>query len=108
MVGDALRWPTMCGAYLEALGCLGAALVDLLGGVMDFKIVDAFGMVLETGFTLVLVNVNGLGGAGALREPMDSNRSLPEMLTFNMFLAAFETLRHMLDLRSNVSCFGFG
>ena len=25
---------------------------------------------LETGFTFVLVNVNGLGGAGALREPI--------------------------------------
>ena len=42
--------------YLEVIGRLGAALVDLLGGVMDFNTVDGFGMVLETGFTLVLVN----------------------------------------------------
>ena len=31
---------------------------------MDFKIVDGFVMALETGFTFVLVNVNGLGGGG--------------------------------------------
>ena len=40
----------------------------LLGGVMDFSTVDAFGMFLETGLTLVLVNVKRLGRAGALRE----------------------------------------
>ena len=34
----------------------------LLGGDMNFKIVDGFVMAFETGFTLVLVNVNGLGG----------------------------------------------
>ena len=64
MVENARRWPTKGGTYLEVLDCLGAALVDLLGGVMDFNTVDAFGMVLETGLTLVLVNVKGLGGAG--------------------------------------------
>ena len=47
----------MNGTYLEVDGCLGAALVDLLGGVMDFKIVDDFGMVFGAGLTLVLVNV---------------------------------------------------
>ena len=31
---------------------------------MDFRIVDGFVMDLEIGFTLVLVNVNGLGGGG--------------------------------------------
>ena len=46
MVEDALRWPTMDGTYLEVLDCLGAALVDLPGGVMEFNTVDAFGMVL--------------------------------------------------------------
>ena len=45
----------------------------LLGGDMDFKIVDGFMMALETGFTFVLVNVNGVGGGGVLRELMDSN-----------------------------------
>ena len=63
MVEDALRWYTMGGTYLEVLGCLGTALVDLLGGVMDFRTVDAFGMFLETGLTLVLVNAKGLRGA---------------------------------------------
>ena len=39
----------------------------LLGGDSDLKIVDGFVMDLETGFTLVLVNVNVfffLGGGG--------------------------------------------
>ena len=30
------------------------------------------------------------------------------MSTFDIVLAAFETLRHMLDFRSSVSCLGFG
>ena len=36
----------------------------LLGGDIDLKIVDGFVMDLETGFTLVLVNVNGFRGGG--------------------------------------------
>ena len=102
-------------AYLEDLGCLGTALVELLGGKVDFKVMDGFEVVLVDEFTLVLVNVKGLGGgggggggAGALRKPIDSNRSFPVILTPKMFLAAFETLRHMLDFRSSVSCFGLG
>ena len=79
MVENALRWPMMGGTYFTVIGCLGAALVDLLGGVMDFNTADGFGIVLETGLTLVLVNVKGLGGAGALRELIDSNRSFPVM-----------------------------
>ena len=39
---DGLRWPTMGETCLEVSGCLGAALVDLLGGVVDFSTVDAF------------------------------------------------------------------
>ena len=80
--------------------------MDLPGGVMNFSTVDAFRMFLETGFTLVLVNVKGLGGAGALREPIDSNRSFPVMSAFSTVLDAFETLQHMLEFRSGVSCFG--
>ena len=95
-------------AYLEDLGCLGTALVELLGGEVDFKVMDGFEVDLEDEFTLLLVNVKGLGGAGALREPIDSNRSFPVISSPKMFLAAFETLRHMLDFRSSVSCFGFG
>ena len=95
-------------AYLEDLGCLGTALVELVGGEVDFKVMDGFEVDLEDEFTLLLVNVKGLGGAGALREPIDSNRSFPVISNPKMFLAAFETLQHMLDFRSSVSCFGFG
>ena len=67
MVEDALRWPPgwpmMSGTYLEVLGCLGVALGILLGGEMDFSTVDAFEMGLKTELTLVLVNLNGTGGA---------------------------------------------
>ena len=75
---------------------------------MDVNTVDAFEMGLETGLTLVLVNSNCRGGAGALREPIDSSRSFPVMSTFNIVLAASETLRHMLGFKSSVSCFRFG
>ena len=98
----------MVGTYLEVVGCLGAALVVLWVGDMDFKIVDGYVMVLWTVFTVVLVNVNGLGGTGALREPMDSSKSFPVMSTLRIVLAAFEILRHMLDFMSSVSCLGFG
>ena len=110
MAENALRWPMMVGTYLEVEGCLWAALVDLLGGVMNFKIVDGFGMALWTGLTLVLMNVNDFGGGGAvaLREPMDSNRSFPVMSTLRIVLAAFEIFQHMLDFRSSVSCLGLG
>ena len=54
----------MDGSYMEAVGCLGAGLVDLLGGVMDFKVLDGFGIVFGTGLTLVLVNMKGSGGGG--------------------------------------------
>ena len=64
MVESALRWPMMGGTYLEVIGCLGAALVGLLGGLMDFNTVDGFRMVLETRLTLVLVSVKGLGEQG--------------------------------------------
>ena len=46
MVEVALRWPTMDETYLEVLGSLG----DLAGW--------------RDGFTLVLVNLKGTGGAG--------------------------------------------
>ena len=64
MTENALRWPMVDETYLEVVGWLGTALVVLLGGDMDFKIVDGLVMVLETGLTLVLVNVKGLGGGG--------------------------------------------
>ena len=58
-------------AQVVDLGCLGTALVEVLGGEVDLE-VDGFEVTLEPEFTWVLVKVKGLGGAGALREPMDS------------------------------------
>ena len=84
------------------------ALVELLGDEVDFKVMDGFEVVLMDECTLVLVNVKGLGGAGALRGPIDSNRSFAVTSNLSMFLAAWETFRHMLDFKSSVSCFGFG
>ena len=55
-------------AYLEDLGCLGTALVELLGGEVDFKVMDGFEVDLEDEFTLLLVNVKGLGGGGRRAE----------------------------------------
>ena len=54
--------------------------MEVLGGEVDLE-VDGFEVTLEPEFTWVLVRVNGLGGAGALREPMDSNSSFPVTLT---------------------------
>ena len=58
---DVLRWPTMGGTYLEVIGCLGAALVGLLGRVMDFNTADGFGMVLETGLILAMFTLYRIG-----------------------------------------------
>ena len=44
----------------------------------------------------MFVKVKGLGGAGSLREPMDSNSSFPVILTPGMVFATLETFRHML------------
>ena len=93
------------------LGCLGTALVEMLGGEVKFS-VDGFEMDLEVELTLELVNVKvfffGGGGAGALREPIDSNSSFPVILTLRIVFATLEIFRHMLDFRSGMSCFGFG
>ena len=113
MAENAPQWSMMIGTYLEVEGCLRAALVSLLGGDMDFKIVDGFVIALETGFTCVLVNVNGFGGGGgggaeALRDPMESNRSFPVMWTLRVDFAPFEIFRHMLDFKSSMSHLGLG
>ena len=80
----------------------------VLGGDMNFRIVDGFVMDLETGFPLSFMNVNGLGEAEMLREPMDSNRSFPVMSTLKIVLAAFEIFRHMLHFISSKSWLGLG
>ena len=74
MVENALSWSTMGGIYLEVLDCLREALADLPGGVMDFKTVDTFGMLLETGLTSVIVTLNGAGRAGVLRGPTNTKK----------------------------------
>ena len=56
----------------------------------------------------MFVKVKGLGGAGALREPMDLNSSFPVILTPSMVFATLETFRHMLDFRLSMSCLGLG
>ena len=81
--------------------------MEMLGGEVDFS-VDGLMSCFEAEFTLAFVNVNGLGGAGALREPIDSNSSFPVIPTFRMFLAALEILRHMLDFKSSMSYLGLG
>ena len=50
----------------------------------------------------------GPRGAGALREPMDSNSSFPVILTPSIVFATVETLWHMLDFRLSMSCLGLG
>ena len=104
MVEDVLQWPTMGGTYLEVIGCLGAALADLSGGVINFNTADGFGDCIDFGTH----ECEDLAGAGVLREPIDSNRSFPVMSTFSIVLAALEIFRHMLAFRCSVSCFGSG
>ena len=56
----------------------------------------------------MFINVKDLGGAGALRELMDSNSSFPVILTPSIVFATFETFRHMPDFRLSMSCIGLG
>ena len=81
--------------------------MEMLGGEVDFS-VDGLMRCFEAEFNLAFVNVNGLRGAGALREPIDSNSSFPVIPPFRMFSAALEILRHMLDFKSSMSCLGLG
>ena len=55
-------------AYLEDLGCLGTALVKLLGGEVAFKVMDGFEVVLRDELILVLANWKCLGGGGGGRS----------------------------------------
>ena len=81
--------------------------MEVLGGEMGLG-TDDLGVTLEPEFTWVFVKVKGLGGAGALREPIDSNSSFPVILTPSIVFATLETFRHMLDFRLSMSCLGFG
>ena len=73
-------------------------MVELLGGEMDFN-VSGFVVDLEVEFTFVLAKENGLRGAGALREPMDSNRSFPVMLHLEQFLLHWKFFGYILDFK---------
>ena len=88
------------------LDCLGTALVEELVGEMGLGM-DDLEVTLEPEFTWVFVKVKGIGGAGALSEPMDSDSSFPVILTPRILLATFETFRHMLDFRLSMPCLGF-
>ena len=55
----------------------------------------------------MFVKVKGLGGAGALRGPMDSNSSFPVILTPSMVFTTLETFRHMLDFTPVAGRFGW-
>ena len=75
MAENAPLWPKMDGTFLEVEDCLRTALMDLLGGDMGFNNMDDLVRGLETGFTLVLVNVNGLRGDGGGWRGRDAERT---------------------------------
>ena len=50
--------------------------MEMLGGEVDFS-VDGLMRCFEAEFTLAFVNVNGSGGAGALREPIEFKQPFP-------------------------------
>ena len=66
MVENALRWPMVGGTYLEVIGCLGAALVNLLCGEIDFNTADGFGDWVDFS-TRECEGLGGGGGRGAER-----------------------------------------
>ena len=81
--------------------------MEVSGGEVVLE-VDGFVVTLEPEFTWVFVKIKGLGGAGVLREPMDSNSSFPVILMPSIVLATVETFQHMLDFRLSKSCLGLG
>ena len=95
-------------SYLEDLGCSGTALVKLLGGEVDLKVMDGFEVVLRDELVLVLANWKGLGVGGWGRSAERPDRFKQVMSTLKEFLAAFETFRHMLDFKFNMSCLVVG
>ena len=55
---------------------------------------DDLEVILEPEFTWGFVKVKGLGGAGALREPMDSSSSFPVILMPSMVFATLNFSAH--------------
>ena len=85
-------------AYLEDLGCLGTALVELLGGGVDFTVMDGFEVVLVDECTLVLENVNGLGGGGG-----GGGRSVERTDLFKQILCSDVKLKNVFSCLGNFS-----
>ena len=84
-----LSWNMMhYSGQLGGFRLFGTALGELQGGEVDYKVVSGFKMDLEVEFTLVLVNVKGLKGAGALKGPIDSSISFAVTSNLRIFLAA--------------------
>ena len=85
--------------------------MKLSGGEVAFKVMDGFERRVDLG-TRELEGFRGKGGGGGgegwLRDPINSNRSVPVMSTLKKFLAAFEIFRYMLDFKSNMSCLVVG
>ena len=79
-----LRWGPGLGAFVD--------LVEFEDGVTDggaalFKIVEAFSREAFFFSTSVELKIKGTGGGGVGREMMESNTSLPAILTPKHFLA---------------------
>ena len=55
-----MRYSGLLGGYR----LLGDSLGGIIGGEVDFEVMDGFEVVLVDQFTLILVNVKGLGGQG--------------------------------------------
>ena len=68
-----------------------------LRGEMDFNTADGFGDWVDFS-TRECEGLRSGGGSGALRKPIDSNRSFPVMSTLAIVLAALEIFRHIVLL----------
>ena len=66
--------------------------MELLGGEVDFKVTDGFEVVLVDEFTLVLVDVKGLGRGRDAERTYRFKQTFPVMSNLIIFLAACETL----------------
>ena len=94
MVESALRWPMMGGTYLKVIGCLGATLVDLLGGVTDFNTADGFGFGDWVDFGAR--ECEGLRGSRGAERTDRFNRSFPVMRHLILFWGIGNFLAHAM------------
>ena len=91
--GDSFEEDLRCGPKLGVL----VDLVELDGVGVTFKTVEALrgAFFFSTGVEL---NTKGAGGGGAAREVIDSNTSLPSVLTPKHFFAVSAICRDRSDL----------